>query len=146
MSNLLLQFTHYMSTAPGIENVLRLLQAISQILASWDTLDLNDALKWRVAGKQFALGVYSTLQSVYTVWAVMLSSALGRRYFRYFQFITYFQNAWKTFIGQNEDVTRRGRTALSIEVCFLSFYGCYLLLEAFTIVSAGPFFFFGEGF
>lgn len=65
----------------------------------------------------------------------MLNYVLGRRYFRYFQFITYFQNAWKTFTGQNEAVARRGRAALSIEVCFLSFYGCYLLLEACTIVS-----------
>nr|KMM70256.1 PEX11 domain-containing protein [Coccidioides posadasii RMSCC 3488] len=107
-----LQFAHYMNTAPGIENALRLLQAVCQLVVAWKPVGNKEAWRWKGVGNQFAL---------------------GRRYFRYFQFITYFGNAWDTLIGQNETINRRGRTAVAIEVCSLSSYGCYLWLEAFTI-------------
>ncbi|KAI1925903.1 hypothetical protein LOZ65_002715 [Ophidiomyces ophidiicola] len=113
--NLIFQFNNYINTALGIENILRLLQALSQILATQPTVDVLEVEHWRILGRQFSL---------------------GRRYFRYFQFLTYFRNAWDTFSGKHESVSRRGRAALSIEVCMLSSYGIYLLLEAFTILDA----------
>ncbi|KAF3483866.1 uncharacterized protein GIQ15_03190 [Arthroderma uncinatum] len=107
------QFSRYINSAPGIENTLRLLQFSCIVVGSLSGVSSSP---WARAGSQFAL---------------------GRRYFRYFKFIDYFENAWAAYsLPENTASQKRGFTASTLEFCKWSMLGIYLLLEGATIFDA----------
>ncbi|PGH27710.1 hypothetical protein AJ80_00497 [Polytolypa hystricis UAMH7299] len=105
------QFTNYTNAGPGLENFLRLIQSICQVVA---TLSASSVAfeKWTIAWQHLAL---------------------SRRYFRYFQFIDCFDNAWSAFSDQG---TSKGYVLRTLEAGRWSGMGGYLLLEALTILDA----------
>ncbi|KAK2871729.1 hypothetical protein FQN49_002885 [Arthroderma sp. PD_2] len=107
------QFSRYINSAPGIENTLRLLQFSCIVVGSLSGVSSSP---WSRAGSQFAL---------------------GRRYFRYFKFIDYFENAWTAYTSdENTAAQKRGFIASTLEFCKWSMLGIYLLLEGATIFDA----------
>ncbi|EFE40951.1 PEX11 domain protein [Trichophyton verrucosum HKI 0517] len=62
---------------------------------------------------------------------------LGRRYFRFFKFIDYFENAWAAYtLNDSAPAHRRGSIASTLEFSKWSLLGVYLLLEGVTIFDA----------
>ncbi|KKZ66010.1 hypothetical protein EMCG_08232 [[Emmonsia] crescens] len=111
--SLLKQFTNYTNSGVGLENFLRLIQSICQVISAL-AVSATEAEPWTIA------------------WTNL---ALSRRYFRYFQFIDCFERAWAVFSGQ--DAVSAGRYMLrTMAVGEWSCLGGYLLLEAFTILDA----------
>ncbi|KAF3894005.1 PEX11 domain-containing protein [Trichophyton interdigitale] len=107
------QFSRYINSAPGIENTLRLLQFSCVILGSFSGASPSP---WSRAGGQFAL---------------------SRRYFRFFKFIDYFENAWAAYtLNESGPAHRRGSIASTLEFSKWSLLGVYLLLEGVTIFDA----------
>ncbi|OJD13466.1 hypothetical protein AJ78_06077 [Emergomyces pasteurianus Ep9510] len=112
-SSLLKQFTNYTNSGIGLENFLRLVQSICQVISA-SAVSAVEAQPWAIA------------------WTNL---ALSRRYFRYFQFIDCFERAWSVFSG--EDAASAGGYMLrTMAVGEWSCLGGYLLLEAFTILDA----------
>ncbi|EGD90568.1 hypothetical protein H112_02035 [Trichophyton rubrum D6] len=107
------QFSRYINSAPGIENTLRLLQFSCVILESFSGASPSP---WSRAGGQFAL---------------------SRRYFRFFKFIDYFENAWAAYtLNDSAPAHRRGSIASTLDFSKWSLLGVYLLLEGVTIFDA----------
>ncbi|KAL1956323.1 hypothetical protein VTO42DRAFT_7406 [Malbranchea cinnamomea] len=115
--SLLKQFTTFTNSADGLENLLRLLQYVCQVVEAL-SISPVDAEPWVIAWKNIAL---------------------GRRYFRFFKFIDCFEHAWAIFPGRDHDtsiVNHGGYVASTLEACMWTNFGCYLLLEALTILEA----------
>ncbi|KAM5433657.1 hypothetical protein McanMca71_003342 [Microsporum canis] len=107
------QFSRYINSSPGIENTLRLLQFSCVVVGSLSGVSSSP---WSRAGSQFAL---------------------GRRYFRYFKFIDYFENAWTAYtLNENTASHKGGSIASTLEFCKWGLLGVYLLLEGVTIFDA----------
>ncbi|OAX78905.1 hypothetical protein ACJ72_06784 [Emergomyces africanus] len=111
--SLLKQFTNYTNSGVGLENFLRLVQSICQVI-SVSAVSAVEAQPWTIA------------------WTNL---ALSRRYFRYFQFIDCFERTWSVFSGQDA-ATAGGYLLRTMAVGEWSCLGGYLLLEAFTILDA----------
>jgi hypothetical protein len=121
----------------GLEKILRLLQALSQILAAISATP-EDIKIWLLLRAQFALGTFR-IGSI--LFPALLGSPMyrntvimtlipfpGRRYLRFFRFIDAFLKAWTCFL------TTSGLELL-LGVGKFGFLGGYLLLESATIVS-----------
>ncbi|PGH15038.1 hypothetical protein AJ79_02720 [Helicocarpus griseus UAMH5409] len=113
MPSLLKQFTNYTNSGLGLENFLRLVQSICQVVAA-STASATEAEPWSIAWRNLAL---------------------SRRYFRYFQFVNCFERAWSVFSGQDTSSTG-GYVLRTLDVGRWSCLGGYLFLEAFTILHA----------
>ncbi|KAG5300175.1 peroxin 11B [Histoplasma capsulatum G186AR] len=111
--SLLKQFTNYTNSGIGLENVLRVIQSICQVISA-SVASASEAEPWTKA------------------W---INLALSRRYFRYFQFIDCFERAWAILSGQ-DPASGRGYVVRTMAVGEWSCLGGYLLLEAFTILDA----------
>ncbi|OJD20263.1 hypothetical protein ACJ73_08406 [Blastomyces percursus] len=111
--SLLKKFTNYTNSGVGLENFLRLIQSICQVISA-SAVSAAEAEPWT---------------------KVFTNLALSRRYFRYFQFIDCFERAWAVFTGQDA-VAARGYVLRTLAVGEWSCLGGYILLEAFTILDA----------
>ncbi|PGH08135.1 hypothetical protein GX51_01288 [Blastomyces parvus] len=111
--SLLKQFTNYTNSGIGLENFLRLIQSICQVISA-SAISAAEAEPWTKA---------------------FTNLALSRRYFRYFQFIDCFERAWAIFSGQ-DTVAASGYVLRTMAVGEWSCLGGYILLEAFTILDA----------
>ncbi|EEQ88325.1 hypothetical protein RJZ56_000482 [Blastomyces dermatitidis] len=110
---LLKQFTNYTNSGVGLENFLRLIQSICQVISA-SAVSAAEAEPWTKA---------------------FTNLALSRRYFRYFQFIDCFDRAWGIFSGQDA-VAASGYVLQTMAVGEWSCLGGYILLEASTILDA----------
>ncbi|KLJ10775.1 hypothetical protein EMPG_13853 [Blastomyces silverae] len=111
--SLLKQFTNYTNSGVGLENFLRLIQSVCQVISA-SAVSAAEAEPWTKA---------------------FTNLALSRRYFRYFQFIDCFERAWAIFSGQDA-VAASGFVLRTMAVGEWSCLGGYILLEAFTILDA----------
>ncbi|EEH19524.1 hypothetical protein PABG_01843 [Paracoccidioides brasiliensis Pb03] len=112
--SLLKQFSNYTNSGLGLENFLRLIQSICQVV-SVTIASAAESEPWTIAWKNLAL---------------------SRRYFRYFQFIDCFERAWAVLWGQ--DASPAGGYMLrTIALDALNIYPCpwaeRVLLESYKL-------------
>ncbi|KAM7224070.1 hypothetical protein V8F06_000543 [Rhypophila decipiens] len=149
------QFVKFVTDASGLERTFRLLQAITQILCSYEPLrqitllmltSLTSLLLFSTAGsveKSSAISSRATtelihsLLSIPTLIALRSSFALGRRFFRVGRFLDSFRSAWKLFSSFSSPKSNsKEKPGLSLQTLQIylamfssSFNGLYLLLE-----------------
>ncbi|KAK2809488.1 hypothetical protein FQN50_003756 [Emmonsiellopsis sp. PD_5] len=111
LPSLLKQFSNYTNSSVGLENFLRLIQTICQVIAA-TAGSPAEAEPWGMA------------------WGHL---ALSRRYFRYLQFIDCFGSAWDAIVSTQ---SAGGYVLRTLQAGEWSCLGGYLLLEAFTILDA----------
>ena len=118
-----LPFTYIFAAA--LERILRLLQALSQVLVAY-SLSIEDAKVWLHLRKQFALGTKPLLSRKSSLSAD--NFVLGRRYFRFFKFLECFSKAWSYLYESTGIDALLGTGKWSCQ-------GIYLACESLTIVS-----------
>ncbi|KAM7185962.1 hypothetical protein V8F33_012089 [Rhypophila sp. PSN 637] len=143
------QFVKFVTDASGLERTFRLLQAITQILCSYELLRqttlimltsltsfLLPSILFSTAGSSVEKSCVATtelihsLLSIPTLLALRSSFALGRRFFRVGRFLDSFRSAWKLFTSPSSNSGLLLQTLqIYLAIFSSSFSGIYLLLE-----------------